>query len=216
MNKIKKTLSIFWFIGFCSAGIYGQSVDSLLTEANQKCINNPDSSIILYNQALSIQPENEELITAKVNCLLSSKQPEKALFYINSKLDSDTTNATYYYIRGKINENLSFSDTNFLTDYKRAIEINPNHVDALYNTSVYYYNCGVNVTNQISIDTINSDSLLSKKTFYFTQSLKYMENVYYLEPEDEYIQQGLIRLYTILGLENKKKEFEQEIEKNSR
>ena len=159
------TLLISFLILHSFSNLSAQSVDSLIQLGKNKCYEQPDSALLLFDMALEIQPKSKEAISAKLNCLLSTDQANKALSFATALIASDTTNAEYYFMRGTIKNNQSYPDSSCLLDYYKAIQINPNYFDALYNIGVFYFNMAAEINEKLKLPSDNSETLIENRKY---------------------------------------------------
>lgn len=124
-------------------------------------------------------PNDDRILTTMINYYLTANQNEEALNYLNTAIQKDPANPSYYYARGVLyDQNKKFDQAE--TDYKKCLELDPNYFNALYNIGVMYYNKGVELNNQANNLTNNKEFEAARKNAneQFNLSLPYMEKAY--------------------------------------
>jgi len=197
--------------------LFGQSPDSLIRLGNEKCLTQPDSAIHYFDLALIQFPNNKNVIISKIDCLLDNGNYKKALEYIDSLTSSNSNDAQFYFIRGTIMNDIDYGDSIALKYYRKAIEIQPDYFDAIYNIAVFYYNKSIETIKKINFGQTNTkEDLLKLKQYYLHSALQYMEMAYGIEPNFETIHLALIFLYNELNLDDQKNEIEKKHKINER
>ncbi|GAB5417814.1 MAG: hypothetical protein Crog4KO_24380 [Crocinitomicaceae bacterium] len=135
-------------------------------------------------------PTDQSLLISDINMLLRAEEYEKALFTIDQALISMPENADLHFSRGTLLEASNISEA--ITAYKRAIEINPNHVNALYNLGAAYYNMAVDMRN--AENATNETAVEELKI-----ARTYLEKVESLSPGNATVAESLGMIEAILG-----------------
>jgi tetratricopeptide (TPR) repeat protein len=149
-------------------------------------------------------PEDERLLTQLINYYLETNQNEQAKEYLNQAIESDQDNPTFYYARGVLfDQNEDYEKA--ISDYKKAIELDSNYFDALYNLGVIYFNQGI---EQMSVANEETDhkkfqAEKAKADSLFKNALPYMEKARDLKPEEPSVLESLKGLYYRFGEDKK-------------
>ncbi len=91
--------------------------------------------------------------------------------------------------------------------YKKALQKAPDHELALYNLGILYYNQGAELYNQ-SIkerDQKKSEKYLQQAKEWFAKAEPYLEKAYAQNPNDQYLNRALKKIYLLLGKTDKLK-----------
>ncbi len=134
-------------------------------------------------------PSDQSLLILNINMLLRAEEYDKALFTIDQALITMPENADLHFSRGTLLESSNTSQA--IAAYKRAIEINPNHVNALYNLGAAYYNMAVemrnaeNATNKTAVEELK-------------MARTYLEKVETLSPGNATVAESLGMIASIL------------------
>jgi tetratricopeptide (TPR) repeat protein len=127
-------------------------------------------------------PKDDRILTTLINYYLSAHQNAEALNYLNTALEQDPKNPSFYYARGVLyDQGKDF--VNSEKDYKTCLEIDPNYFNALYNIGVLFYNKGVERNNQANdLTDMNAFNKVrdeaNESTVYFKTALPYMEKAF--------------------------------------
>lgn len=143
----------------------------------------------LIDEGLSSNPQNVNLLIAKINMLLSNEDVNGALFTIDQALVEIPDNPDLHFSRGTLLEGSDINEA--MKSYERAIEINPNHVSALYNLGAAYYNQAVDLRN--AEEATNETAIEELK-----MSRKYLQRVEELSPGNETVLSSLAVIQEIL------------------
>ncbi len=158
-------------------------------------------------------PEDFPILISETNLLLNSGETEKALDNLKQALKTDTTNASIYSAVGSMYDKIVNDTTKAIQEidyafieaekaYKKAIELNPDFFDAIYNLGALYFNRGVN--NILKADVLpfgdeNYDILKSIGDDYMNKSLPILEKAYELQPDDYNTLFSLKQIYSRKG-----------------
>lgn len=143
----------------------------------------------ILTEGINRNPKDVNLLIAKINMQLADGNYEKALFTIDQALVEMPDNADLHFSRGTLLEASDIKKA--MKSYERAIEINPNHVNALYNLGAAYYNQAVELRN--AEGATNETAIEELK-----MSRKYLEQVETLSPGNETVKNSLAVIKEIL------------------
>ncbi len=80
-----------------------------------------------------------DIVIELFNHYIDNKDYEKAQKYISLAIEANPEEASFYVVRGTLNEEMDNVD-GAISDYEQAIEIDPENFDANYSIGAYYYN----------------------------------------------------------------------------
>lgn len=145
-------------------------------------------------------PEDSRILTTLIQYYLDSNQNGEALEYLNKAVEGDPNNPTFYYARGVLNEKIDTEKA--IADYEKALEIDENFFNSLYNLGVVYYNKGVEQQNEANNMTSTKDYEAAMKVAngYWKQALPYMEKAQEVQSPDAPLSDRLAVLETLKGL----------------
>jgi tetratricopeptide (TPR) repeat protein len=141
-------------------------------------------------------PEDNRILTELINYYLTTKQNDKALDYLNTAIEKDDLNPSFYYARAVLNDNSKNFDA-ALADYNKCLELDPNYFNALYNIGVMYFNKAVEETNVANAETdfkkYEAKKAVADKTF--KESLPFFEKATEINPKESAVLESLKTLY---------------------
>ncbi len=167
-------------------------------------------------------PDNQQLITAQLNIYLERNEFDKALENLDLAIQNDPSNRILYYARGTIYNNRydkfyedestreqaieSFGSAE--ADYKKAIEVDGEYFDALYNLGALYFNRGAELLNEANLISDDGEYEKAKNaaTAELKKALPYLEKAHEIEPTD---QSTMISLRDIYGRTNLMEKYEE-------
>ncbi|WP_430817467.1 tetratricopeptide repeat protein [Carboxylicivirga sp. RSCT41] len=140
-------------------------------------------------------PEDERILTTLIQYYLDAQENDAALEYLNTAIEKDPENPSFYYARGVLNENIDKDVA--INDYKKCLEIDPAFFNSLYNIGVIYYNKGVEQQNVANDKTTTKEFNEAMKIAndYWEQSLPFMEKAHEVKPEEAAVLETLKGLY---------------------
>lgn len=161
-----------------------------------------DKKIDAIREGLAIYPNDAELIKEELAYLLANNKTEEAFANFDKAIANEPSNATLYYNRGLINDqlgNVEKADA----DYSKAISIKPDFFDAAYNLGGMYYNLGVEWNNTAANYGLNETSKYkaasTKASNYFSKALPALEKAHKIDPENGDTMRSLLQIYAIKG-----------------
>ncbi len=170
-------------IGYQTQNAYHSAVLILRQQGNT------DEAFEIVEEGLSKNPNDVNLLISKINMLLAMEDFKGALFTTDQALVEDPNNPNLHFTRGTLLERTDISEA--ISAYERTIEIDPKHINALYNLGAAYYNQAVelrnadNATNQTGVEELK-------------KSRMYLERVEALSPGIESVQSSLETIKEIL------------------
>lgn len=143
----------------------------------------------ILDEGLKLNAKNVNLLITKINMLLKAEDFNGALFTIDQALVEMPDNADLHFSRGTLLEGSDFKEA--VKSYERATEIDPNHINALYNLGAAYYNQAVELRN--AEDATNETAVEELK-----MARKYLERVESISPGIEAVANSLAIIKEIL------------------
>jgi tetratricopeptide (TPR) repeat protein len=168
----------------------------------------------MYKQTLAdarkALPNNQSLVTAEINIYLENKEYDKALDNLNIAITNDPNNKTLFFARGNILDNqqtamleegkkeeAKVTGEKSLSDYKKALEIDPEFFDAAYSIGALIFNQGAAMLNDANSLTDDTAYKKAKEaaTLKLSEALPYLEKAHEIKPEDVSTMTSLKDLY---------------------
>jgi tetratricopeptide (TPR) repeat protein len=228
MKENKQALKYYYRLldlDYHSEDIYG-SIISIERYTNEDL----EKALEVTRMAIEKFPDTDTFQKQEINLLIDSGNIDKAKDRINDAIAREPGNADLYFNLGYLyqelaknamdgeesdsKENGSPDNYNKLAEqaYLKAIEIDPDYLDANYNYAVYYYNKAADMlakARDMDLQTYKKEGkkieaeakkLLEKSKPYFEKSLE-------LAPEELAIIETLQTVYTQLGENDKAEEM---------
>ncbi|MBU2444810.1 MAG: tetratricopeptide repeat protein [Bacteroidetes bacterium] len=167
-------------------------------------MNQYQKSIQILEEGLKVHPGDGTLTTILFNAYISTGKRDFALKKAEEAVQKrpDDKFANYNYATML----LEMKDyPNAAKYFEKALEVDPNYENAIYNLAATYINWGVAVREKEEQDQV------TERTFkkYFQSALKYLEKMAELHPDDYKIWERLGQVYANLGQSEKaQKAFE--------
>ena len=158
-------------------------------------------------EAIEKIPGETYYINFLIEHLLKTNQSDKAVSYLEKAIANDPTFANYYFILGYVKEGLGLKDE-AIVQYDKAIELNPDYVEAIFGKALNLYNRAVEADNKAS--EIQDNKLYqaerAKVDKMVLEAIPYFERVLELKPDDDQNLRTLKGIY--YRFSSKDKEFE--------
>lgn len=159
-------------------------------------------------------PDDANLITEELNFYLVGGQTNEAEAMLRLAIEKDPKNSVLYFAAGTIYDKLGNREA-VISNYKKAIEINPDYYDAYYNLGAFLFNEG-----KVLQDKANEEKDLKKyeagkklADAKFAEALPYLERAVELRPDEMDIANILLQLYGRLNMDEKFMELKKKIKK---
>ena len=152
-------------------------------------------------------PTNPTLLINKINILLGEQNFEEVIIFLDEGIKIDPENASLYHAQGQSFEKMNKMEK-ATAAYKKAIEKNPNHTDALFNLGAISYNKAVAIyekANELPIDgpQADYDEMVAGANIFFLEAQPYFEKAFELLPGDRNLINSLNQIYTKTNQEDK-------------
>ncbi|MGV8828794.1 MAG: tetratricopeptide repeat protein [Breznakibacter sp.] len=154
-----------------------------------------DKLVANLKKGLSFYPENQTILTTLIQHYITEQQNDAALEYLNSAIEKDANNPSFYYARGVLYE--STDKNKSIENYEKSLSIDPQFFNSLYNIGVIYYNFGVEASNKANDLTDYKEFEKAKNAAdeIFKKSLPYMERAAEIQPNEPAVLESLKSLY---------------------
>ncbi|MBK3517691.1 tetratricopeptide repeat protein [Carboxylicivirga marina] len=140
-------------------------------------------------------PEDERILTTLIQYYLDAQQNDAALEYLNTAIEKDPENPSFYYARGVLYE--SIDKDKAIDNYNKCLEIDDAFFNALYNIGVIYYNKGVEQQNVANDKTTTKEfnAAMEVANEFWETSLPFMEKAHEVQPKEAAVLETLKGLY---------------------
>lgn len=160
-------------------------------------------------------PANNSLMIDELNIYMARGQAKQMIAKMEEAAHADSTNKTLWFALGATYDNMG-KKANAETAYKKAISLDENYFDALYNLGAMHYNAGVEVYNKVKDLPMSKEKEYNtgkaKYTSSFNKSLPYLEKALELQPTDVNTLMSLKEVYAKLDNFAKSGEMKKRIE----
>lgn len=175
-----------------NSGIYGDLANIY------KSTENLERAKEVLEMGIQKYPNDANIVFAKINILLTEEKYEEVVAYLESAIQLAPENYTLYFVQGQSYEQMGDLE-NARLGYEKALEVNPEYSDALYNMGALYYNKGVELSvkaNDLPYDAEEEFKALKEeasKEFLIAQP--YFEKALEIMPGDEGLVKSLMQIY---------------------
>lgn len=195
--------------------------------------NDTVNSALVIRKGRERYPNDIDLLTTETNLFLKQKKNKEALENLKKVIEKNPNDPQLNFALGAIYDNLANpkSDkgadlpqppeaqeyfTQSETYYKKALELDPNYFDALYNLGALYNNQGVKLYNKSNTikDAAISAREGKKADEIFKKALPYLEKAHELKPKDKNTMISLKQLYAKTEQEEKYNKIVAELKGN--
>ena len=130
----------------------------------------------------------------EIRLYILTGRTEELITKLNESIESAPDNENLYFTRASLYEGKKELDK-AIADYKKAIEINPDLMDANYNLGVIYFNQGAEKANAANSLKSNEEFEKAKKVFEekFRSAAPYLEKSLELNPKKTEDDQSLYK-----------------------
>jgi tetratricopeptide (TPR) repeat protein len=154
-----------------------------------------NQDIKILEEGRKYYPNNQDILLTLSNSYIAANKLDIAMDVFKAGVASDPNNKYYRYDYGVLllgAEQFEQAETQF----KKAIEIDSNYENALYNLGVTYIKWGTAI-NKAAEEKGDSTSTYKEK---YQMALPYMEKVAQMKSGDASVWELLGRVYTVLGM----------------
>jgi tetratricopeptide (TPR) repeat protein len=147
-------------------------------------------------------PEEKYYLLNLINTYIYSNRNEKAIEYLNTAIAQEPGNAQLYDVMGRVYESGLKDYANAETFFVKALEIEPDYIEALSNLGRIYYNQGVNRLGEANMinDTKLYQEESAKAKDLFRKALPYFEKALQQKPDEREYLTALRGIYYNLNM----------------
>ncbi len=134
---------------------------------------NNSGAIEAYKKGINLFPNNSYILIVNiVKLFLNLGLTSEALEYLKKGTALNPTQAELFNLQGSLFTQLK-QDNDAKQSYVKAVELNPNHPDAVYNLGIIYYNSSINhLKTADSFVNSNPEKYNSEKEIFLTEIKK--------------------------------------------
>lgn len=177
--------------------------------------NNADEALKYISKARELFPDNEDYIKQEINILINQGRYEEANDRTAEAIESDPDNPVLYYNRGVLFEQMDQGEK-AVENYQKAIELDSEYYDAVFNLGAYYYNKAANILkpiNQMDLEEYEEkgEEIEKEAAKWFEKALPHLKKAIDLQPDNTKALQTLSTVYERLGMEDEAEEIKQKL-----
>jgi len=208
----KKQLQILMDNNYNNPKIYLFMYDILLNKEN-----NPDEAIKALQKGRTLFSEDKLLLDYEIDYYVKQNKMDVLLNKFTEAITNDPEYIAMYVNRGKVYQNEKINKPELaLADYKKALELDPDNLDANYGLASVYYNRAKNYNDLMNKLSFNEqkkyDSYKAKRDSDFKESIPYFEKTLELDSEDQVSMKALNQLYISIGDYEKAKAIKEKLD----
>jgi len=157
-----------------------------------------DKAITVLEKGRDIYPEDGNILLLLSNSYINANKIEVAMDAFKAGVQTEPENKYYRYNYGVLLLNdLQFAEAE--AQFKKAIEIDPEYTNAIYNLGVTYFRWGLQIRDLAEKQEIESDEYKDKLRL----AMPYLEKYLEIGEEDAALWELMGKIYANLGLTEK-------------
>ena len=201
MIKLDKSLDGYKYLGeiYYNNGILQKQEYSATHDSQDsvKAVENFNNAIKVLEEGREQYPDNPEILLTLSNAYINAGKADVALSSFKTLVEKDPDNKYYHYNYGVLL--LGKNDyENAEAQFKKAIDIDSEYQNAIYNLAVTYVKWGTQI-NKLAEDKGEENAEYKEK---YQQALPYLEKSVELQPEDAATWELLGKVYTVLNMQD--------------
>ena len=162
-----------------------------------EAMNNFNNTISLLEKGRKLYPNDSDLLLTLSNAYISAHKIDVAINAFKQGVMQDPNNKYYRYNYGVLL--LGKNDfENSIAQFEKAIEIDPEYENAIYNIAVAYVKWGVTLSKEA--DTKEDTSTVYRTKY--QSALPYLEKLVQMREDDAQTWELLGKVYTVLGMKD--------------
>jgi tetratricopeptide (TPR) repeat protein len=154
-----------------------------------------ENSITTLNDGLAKYPENSEMQVALTASYIAADKIDVAIISAEKLVEKDPINKVYRYNYGVLLLNVQ-EYAKAETQLLKAIELDPDYENAIYNIGVTYVKWGTAMNKEAEKQGLISEDYIKK----YEAALPYLEKVVEKDPTNVAIWELLGKVYSVLGM----------------
>lgn len=160
-------------------------------------------------------PDEDFFLLGLIDTYVRSGKNEKAIESLNKAISKDQNNPQFYYVMGMVYETGLKDYAKSEEFFKKALELNPEYLEALSGLGRVYYNQGVNKQGEANMinDSKKYQEELTVAKDLFKQALPYFQKAHELKPEEMEYMIALRGIYYNLNMGPELEAIEAEMNK---
>lgn len=191
-------------VGFMDPRVY------LFYSRAEKQLGDTTKAFEILAKGRTIFPDESSLQLEEAQLYLETGANDKLIASLKESIESDPSNPNLYRVLGQTYEN-NEDDENALIYYKKAVEIDPDFGDAIFNIGAIYVNRAsvlYNEANNLPFEEVEKyEKLKLEADNNLKEALPFLEKSLEITPDDQIVLQALKEAYANLKMNDKIKEL---------
>ena len=173
----------------------------------------PEKYLEIVKEGRAKHPEDADLIVYELNYYLQNDKFEEAENNLKLAIEKEPDNKQLHFSLGVVYDNLGRMD-DAVAAYERAIAIDSEYFDSVYNLGALYFNQGVEMNNEANEIEDNKAYAAKREEAkeVFKQAKPHLEKAHELDATDLGAMSSLSQLYALLGETEKYTEMKAKLE----
>ncbi|MCW8817200.1 MAG: tetratricopeptide repeat protein [Ignavibacteriaceae bacterium] len=164
-------------------------------EDSIKAMDYYNKGIMTLEEGLKLYPDNSEMLNASTNSYIGAGRINEAITSAKALVEKEPDNAVYHYNYGVLLLNVEkYQDAE--TQLLKAIELDPNYENAIYNIAVTYVKWGTAINKEAEAQGVLSEDYKQK----YQKALPYLEKVVELDAKNPEMWELIGKVYSVLGM----------------
>lgn len=208
-DKAIKYAQIVVNSSIATPNIYAIQAESYFQSGNR------DAAVQTMDAAVARFPEDKTVYTSASSVYLRIGLNEKAGEILNTALEKWGDDASFQLFLGIAYENDKEYEKAEAA-YKKALEINPEYMDAIFDLGAFYVNQGIRLNDEANAlpleETAKYDELRAQANQSLNQALPYLQQVIEKQPDNIKVMMTLRDVYVQLGKTEEAKALREKID----
>ena len=174
-----------------------------------------DKALTFIKEARELYPDDKDLMKEEINVLIITERVDEAKKKLSEKNKKGPDNANLHYNLAFLHDQVGETDKSYEL-YKKAVELNPDYFDAVYNLAVINFNQAaetLKVANEMDLKTYQKEGqkYIDQANAKFEEAVPYFEKAHEINPNDTAVLENLELIYKRLKKFDKVEEVQGKI-----
>lgn len=179
----------------------------------------PETAMTYVDKAITQFPENDDFVQEKIYYLITSGKSEEAEKELKSQIAANPDEPLLHYELGYLYDETD-QDEKALEAYGKAMELDPNYYEAVFNYAAIHYNRAADILKELNNIPLGNDyrkyeklekEYNQKAAEHFKKALPHLEKAYELRQNDVKLLEILGGVYNRLQMKEKADEIEEKL-----
>lgn len=162
-----------------------------------------NKALAIIEEGRKYYPADKDLMIEELNIYITTGRSKEAMTKMQSAVDKDPKNKMLHYNLGVLQEQ-SGDKVNAEKSYMKALEVDANYFDALYNLGAMYYNTAaekLSIANKMDFGTYQKEGkkVEDEAKGLFNKALPYFEKAHQIDPKNMETMESLKTIYVKVG-----------------